>query len=176
MKTKEGYDLIPMSEITEEAREIAVAWMECEDKDWIGQKHKLASDIMNYAKKHGYTPVLPSDETIENASKELSIKTKGINFEKEVNDLSLEMLQTGFIIGAKFCRDGKMLASNLSVQTDRSQLSPSKGKEPDDRPEKEVSAEKFAKIKHHDRITVFKILILHSRTKEDNRRGERKNT
>lgn len=48
----EDYKLIPMSEITDEAREIAVAWMECEDKDWIGQKHKLASDIMNYAQKH----------------------------------------------------------------------------------------------------------------------------
>jgi phage terminase Nu1 subunit (DNA packaging protein) len=41
-----------MSEIDNEAREIAVAWAECEDKDWIGQKHKLASDIMCYAKKH----------------------------------------------------------------------------------------------------------------------------
>jgi hypothetical protein len=50
-----GYELIPMSEITDEAREIAVAWMECEDKDWIGQKHKLASDIMNYAKKFAET-------------------------------------------------------------------------------------------------------------------------
>lgn len=50
MKTKE-YPLIPMSEITDEAREIAVAWMECEDKNWIGQKHKLASDIMNYARQ-----------------------------------------------------------------------------------------------------------------------------
>jgi hypothetical protein len=38
-----------MYQITKEARELAVAWMECEDKDWIGQKHKLASDIMNYA-------------------------------------------------------------------------------------------------------------------------------
>ena len=50
-KQAEEYKLIPMSEITDEAREIAVAWMECEDKDWIGQKHKLASDIMNYAKR-----------------------------------------------------------------------------------------------------------------------------
>ena len=49
---EEGYKLIPMSEITDEAREIAVRWMECDDKDWIGQKHKLASDIMNYAKKY----------------------------------------------------------------------------------------------------------------------------
>lgn len=45
------YKLIPMSKITDEARKIAVLWMECEDKDWIGQKHKLASDIMNYAIK-----------------------------------------------------------------------------------------------------------------------------
>jgi hypothetical protein len=51
MKTNKDYPLIPMSEITDEARKIAVAWMECEDKNWIGQKHKLASDIMNYAKK-----------------------------------------------------------------------------------------------------------------------------
>jgi hypothetical protein len=43
------YPLIPMSLITDEAREIAVRWMECRDRDWIGQKHKLASDIMNYA-------------------------------------------------------------------------------------------------------------------------------
>ena len=49
--TAKNYKLIPMSEITDDAREIAVAWMECDDKDWIGQKHKLASDIMNYAKE-----------------------------------------------------------------------------------------------------------------------------
>ncbi len=49
---KNDYPLIPMSEISEEARKIAVAWMECEDKNWIGNKHKLASDIMNYARRH----------------------------------------------------------------------------------------------------------------------------
>jgi len=46
------YQLIPMSEITDEARIIAVRWMECGDRNWIGQKHKLASDIMNYAKRY----------------------------------------------------------------------------------------------------------------------------
>lgn len=54
MKNKEidnDYKLIPMAEIDDEARIIAVRWMECEDKDWIGQKHKLASDIMNYARR-----------------------------------------------------------------------------------------------------------------------------
>ncbi len=57
----EDYKLIPMSEITDEAREIAVVWMECKDKDWIGQKHKLASDIMNYAKKY-HSEMKPTDE------------------------------------------------------------------------------------------------------------------
>lgn len=47
------YPLIPMSDITDEARELAVRWMELdvEEKDWIGHKHKLASDIMNYARR-----------------------------------------------------------------------------------------------------------------------------
>lgn len=47
-----NYKLIPMTDITDEARKIAVSWMECNDKDWIGQKHKLASDIMNYAENY----------------------------------------------------------------------------------------------------------------------------
>lgn len=50
MKTTE-YKLIPLNEITDEAREIAVAW--CENYVRMGfdiqQKHKLASDIINYA-------------------------------------------------------------------------------------------------------------------------------
>ena len=43
------YKLIPMSEITDEARELAVLWSENMKDDFISQKHKLASDIMNYA-------------------------------------------------------------------------------------------------------------------------------
>ena len=46
------YRLIPMSEITDEAREIAVRWG---DEYFHGlaimEKHKLASDIMNYARR-----------------------------------------------------------------------------------------------------------------------------
>ena len=44
------YTLIPIGDITDEARLLAVAWMECEDKDFFN-KHKLASDIMNYARR-----------------------------------------------------------------------------------------------------------------------------
>lgn len=46
------YKLIPMSEITDEAREIAVRWCEASGIRWIGDKQKLASDIMNYAKRY----------------------------------------------------------------------------------------------------------------------------
>jgi hypothetical protein len=46
------YVLIPLDEITEEARIIAVLWMEEEDRMFIANKHKLASDIMNYAKRY----------------------------------------------------------------------------------------------------------------------------
>jgi hypothetical protein len=73
---KEDYKLIPMSEISDEARKLAVAWMECEDKDWIGQKHKLASDIMNYAKKH-WKDYLPTDAEIDRATANY-VKSVGI--------------------------------------------------------------------------------------------------
>jgi hypothetical protein len=67
---EEEYKLIPMSKITDEARRLAVLWMECEDKSWIGQKHKLASDIMNYALKYASQRVERevSDSDIESAS------------------------------------------------------------------------------------------------------------
>ncbi len=53
MKTAD-YKLIPMSEITDKARDIAVAWVENYTPHGsimpeIAQKQKLASDIMNYA-------------------------------------------------------------------------------------------------------------------------------
>jgi len=65
-KSKEDYTLIPMSEITDTARKLAVAWMECEDKNWIGQKHKLASDIMNYARLHADQETSKLREELEN--------------------------------------------------------------------------------------------------------------
>ena len=44
------YPLISMSDISDEARLLAVAWHE-NATNWIGDKHKLASDIMNYARR-----------------------------------------------------------------------------------------------------------------------------
>ena len=53
-KDKTKQPIVPMLEITKEARELAVAWM-VGYEDWmksdIREKHKLASDVMNYAKK-----------------------------------------------------------------------------------------------------------------------------
>jgi hypothetical protein len=53
MKTgiDKDYKLIPMSEITDEAREIAKRWYAgvSQLKD-IREQHKLASDLMNYAR------------------------------------------------------------------------------------------------------------------------------
>jgi hypothetical protein len=44
-------NFIPLSDITDEARNIAVAWVENYEPMGfdIEQKHKLASDIMNYS-------------------------------------------------------------------------------------------------------------------------------
>ena len=47
----DDYQLIPMEDITDEAREIAVRWAEGNGYNSIGDKHKLASDIMNYARR-----------------------------------------------------------------------------------------------------------------------------
>ena len=46
------YTLIPLAEIDPLARKRAVLWCENAGKNWIGDKHKLASDIMNYAKEY----------------------------------------------------------------------------------------------------------------------------
>ena len=56
------YPLIPMGKVSDEARMIAVAWHE-NATDWIGDKHKLASDIMNYARR--------SNKELEEALKQL---------------------------------------------------------------------------------------------------------
>ncbi|HEY3405397.1 MAG TPA: hypothetical protein VGK59_18560 [Ohtaekwangia sp.] len=51
------YKLIPMSEISDEAHEIAVRWIENYEPygslmPEIAQKHKLASDFMNFARRY----------------------------------------------------------------------------------------------------------------------------
>lgn len=81
------YKLIPMSQITDEAREIAVRWVEnLQDAGgiMIEQKHKLASDIMNYAKK--YTA------SIKSVSKMKPIEyLKSIYGEKEFDHINITL-------------------------------------------------------------------------------------
>lgn len=57
------YPLIPMSKVSDEARMIAVAWHE-NATDWIGDKHKLASDIMNYARRSNKELVEALEEVV----------------------------------------------------------------------------------------------------------------
>lgn len=45
------YKPIPMSEIDDEARLLALRWADNMEDKFIAQKHKLASDFMNYAKR-----------------------------------------------------------------------------------------------------------------------------
>lgn len=52
---KHNYKMVPFDDITSEARDIAVAWVDnyrpyASMNPQIGQKHKLASDIMNYSR------------------------------------------------------------------------------------------------------------------------------
>lgn len=47
----EDYPLVKLTDITPEARELALVWCEAYGERWIGTKHKLASDIMNYARR-----------------------------------------------------------------------------------------------------------------------------
>lgn len=53
-KLPNDYKLVPLNEITDEARILAVTWIEGYE-EWmrsdIPHKHKLASDIMNYARR-----------------------------------------------------------------------------------------------------------------------------
>lgn len=47
---KSYYALIPMDKISDDARKIAIMWLEVWSPGFnIDEKHKLASDIMNYA-------------------------------------------------------------------------------------------------------------------------------
>jgi hypothetical protein len=124
----DDYKLIPMSEITDEARKLAVAWMECDDKvlkDWIGQKHKLASDIMNYAKKYheaqntqgsqGAIRPMPTDYDIDNAAEDCyNDKTIVLTVgDKKLSRTELEKIifLTGYRIGAKDALSGNIYIS-----------------------------------------------------------------
>lgn len=62
MEKKTTYELIPMAEIKDEVRKIAVTWAESNGYDWIGDKHKLASDIQNYAESYAAQALAEREE------------------------------------------------------------------------------------------------------------------
>lgn len=66
---KSDYPLIPMGDITTEARLLAVAWVDGYEPQGmdIPGKQKLASDIMNYARRHAAA----LEKTIEEQKKEI---------------------------------------------------------------------------------------------------------
>jgi hypothetical protein len=102
---KEDYKLIPMSEIDDEAREISVRWMECEDKDWIGQKHKLASDIMCYAVKY-HKSLMPTNNDATLKAGELAGEIETGIF-TDHNIIIRHGFVKGFMACIKWLRDRK---------------------------------------------------------------------
>jgi hypothetical protein len=87
------YKLIPLDEITEEARIIAVLWMEEDDRTFIANKHKLASDIMNYAKRYHLQQLALKDQLwsadkieLERVQRALEFKDQEIKMLKHLRD------------------------------------------------------------------------------------------
>lgn len=97
------YTLIPLFEIEDEARKIAVAW--CEGfEEWMNNdlpsKHKLASDIMNYAKTNPELLKLKSIfdladfHEFQNASEKLflteKLKANNFNIQRTAEEIGIQ--------------------------------------------------------------------------------------
>lgn len=83
---KYKYPLIPITEITDEARKIAVSWVDNYQPQGmdIPNKHKLASDIMNYAKQEAIEfAKFVNLNTIRNGDDEW--RTRFDNYKKDMN-------------------------------------------------------------------------------------------
>lgn len=87
------YPLIPMDEISDEARLLAVAWHE-NATDWIGDKHKLASDIMNYARRQLQKEIEAQDYWPKLSQVELEL-AEYIEKTKKLVDALREIITTG---------------------------------------------------------------------------------
>jgi hypothetical protein len=72
-------------------------------KDGIAGKELLIKAMEKYAAQSRQPEI--TDEEIEERSKELNIQNKGIDLGKEIDDMNLELLRIGFVIGAKAMRD-----------------------------------------------------------------------
>ncbi len=84
IKTAEDYQLIPIDKIDNDARKIAVKWVEHFTRAGLNieQKHKLASDIMNYHKAK-------VEETVKD------IKRRIISLETDKEEYQREYINCG---------------------------------------------------------------------------------
>lgn len=107
---QKDYPLIRLSDISEEARLLAVAWGGSSKMDWIGDKHKLASDIMNYARRQTsslttqltemtaeknkwFDKYVGADDKVEVLSDDLRIAAKTISEQKDRIDWLIQQIK-----------------------------------------------------------------------------------
>lgn len=117
MKSEE-YKLIPMDEIDEEAKKIAVLWHE-NATGWIGDKHKLASDIMNYAAAKNKELTQQRDELLEKlleASGTIRSEAKYSELSKQRDEL-LEALEEAEVILASISSTWEREPIGIKIKT-----------------------------------------------------------
>lgn len=102
-KIEKDYKLIPSGDIDDEARLIAIRWVEGYEKMGIielEQKHKLASDFMNYARHK-----LESKEAELSRLKVIAGKMKdALNGTDRLNDNSKDVREA-LTAYAEFCKE-----------------------------------------------------------------------
>ena len=81
------YKLVPMADITDEARVIAVRWVEGYEPQGmdIPGKQKLASDIMNYARRHSEKLLLDHLKQLNTLAKQAMIVKQ--QYESNIEEL-----------------------------------------------------------------------------------------
>lgn len=84
---------IPMSEIRDEVRELAVAWCEMNGRDWIGDKYKLASDVQNYADWYASALLASKDKEISDNLQAYELMLIALQEEIEEQDKEIEELK-----------------------------------------------------------------------------------
>jgi hypothetical protein len=95
MSTEQNYPLIPMNEIAEKARKIAVSWIEDSwtmDMD-IQQKHKLASDIQNYAINYSQQLQAENEELRRQLQADVEFGDKILTTPQDVKSMAVEFAE-----------------------------------------------------------------------------------
>ena len=114
------YKLFPMSEITDESRMIAVSWIENYGTMGfdIENKHKLASDIMNYASNQLTTLTIELDKAnkqIEIFEKEYEVALNQIIMQEKELEKAKELLEEYLENGHVFGRTDLLIKEKVSM-------------------------------------------------------------